>query len=184
MREIEHYVERILDAACLARRDALRVREELLDHLQEIERMGETEKINPEDMIMKLEKEFGNPQELGDAIARAKGKFRTYLKKEMRPRMLLIALAIALPIRLFAVTNFRVHGEGAFPAGISQGDFMLVNKLAKKYHPMDIVLCKEKGVYGIYEVVQVNDRITIKKGDIVKTVLNREIVGRVFLQTR
>lgn len=188
MREIEGYVDRVLAIARLASRDERRVRAELDDHLREIAETREMKNLTLEEISMKLEKEFGDPEELGQAIARAKGKFRTYLKKEARkaPITIAVALVLGFGLRAVAVESFRARGD-ELPAGIESGTWMMVNKLHREYQPNDIVVCEVDEtvkVYVVREAGLADERIVLEKGGRVLTVSNDDIRGRVFLQTR
>lgn len=184
MREVEGYIDRIMFEASLVSWDDKRVRRELEEHLQEIVEVQKRNEIPTEEMMMKVEQEFGNPEELGKAIARAKGAFRTYLKKEFRPRNLILAVVIALSLRAVVVQSFVAKGE-FLPEGIEQGNFVLVNKLANTFELNDVVVCKEDGAFILYGVKSAEaDRITVVKPNAEKVIDKESIVGKIFLQTR
>lgn len=188
MREIEEYMDRIMFEAALVPRDEQRVRQELEEHLHEIVELRDGSTLTTEDVMMKLEKEFGDPEELGKAIARAKGKFRTFLKKELRkaPRDIVIAVVIAFALKAAVVQAFVAKGN-QLPSGLEVGNYVLVNKLASHYEPNDIVVCKIDGKPYFYEVAAADDedgRITLAKADELLVVEEDSIIGKVILQTR
>ena len=105
----ERYVREVLAAASLARRDEAEVREELSGHL---EFLGNHSGLAGEEVYAMIEKEFGSAGEIGGEIARAKGRFLTYLKKQARrlPPALAAAAVLALLLRWQVVQVFEAKG--------------------------------------------------------------------------
>jgi hypothetical protein len=81
---IEAYVNKVLECADLAPSDEKRVRAELRDHILEMIDNGKHIGISETEVMQMVTKEFGTPEELGKMIAKAKGRFFTYLKKQAR----------------------------------------------------------------------------------------------------
>jgi len=84
MLSVEPYIDRIMEIANLARKDEKRVRSELKSHMQELLNAADKSNLTESEAMNMIKKEFGNAEELGKLIARARGKFRTYLKKQAR----------------------------------------------------------------------------------------------------
>ena len=80
MLNIEEYLDKIMESADLTRKDSKRVRNELENHIQELLSAGESTGLTESEVLEMVEKEFGNAEELGKMIAKAKGKFLTYVK--------------------------------------------------------------------------------------------------------
>ena len=102
------------------------------------------------------------------------------------PLSLAIALIIAFSLRATAVQAFRANGD-QLPAGIEDGTFMMLNKLARTFEPNDVVVCKIEGQHQVWEIKETglaNGNIAIRKADLERTVSKKEIIGRVFLQSR
>jgi hypothetical protein len=81
MREIEKYLDEIMDAAGLAPKDATRVRRELQEHILDALEAARNCRAPEKDAIEQVKRDFGEPRQLGGMIACAKGRFRTYIKK-------------------------------------------------------------------------------------------------------
>ena len=81
MREIEKYLDEIMDAASLAPKDARRIRRELEAHILDSLEATRSSSVPEKDTIEQVKQDFGEPRHLGDLIACAKGRFRTYFKK-------------------------------------------------------------------------------------------------------
>lgn len=94
MHSIEEYVDSILIAANLAPRDSRRAREELSEHLREAFKAARIRSRCDSEALQDVIQEFGDPVQLGRMIASAKGKMRTYFKKNAAT--LSVAAAAAL----------------------------------------------------------------------------------------
>lgn len=185
MLNVEEYINRIMEVADLARRDEKRVRNELEFHLDEILNAGKESGLTEKEVMTMVEKEFGNPQELGKMIARARGKFRTYLKKQTRkvPIALVIAVILAFAIRAVAVEAFRIPEDTVSPV-VPKGSRVLVNKLASDFKADDIVIFRDDKQARIGIVKEINNNtgklIISRKGKEDRAVSKNKIVGRVF----
>lgn len=187
-RALDRYLESVLAAAGLAPRDEAEVREELMVHLGSLGvEDGKTEK----EVVDMLDKEFGKPEELGSQIASAKGRFRTYLKKEGRklPRNLLIALVIAGLLRWQVVEVFSVKNACMEPVAPA-GSHVMVNKLAYRLgepREGDVVVYRKEGK-SFVRMVRAGGPATVQvcetAGGKQEEVRREEVVGRVFLATR
>ena len=193
MDNLEDYLNRIMEAADLAPRDARRVRAELNEHLQEIIELGRRNGVPDEEVMAMVEQDFGKPDELGKAIARAKGRFRTYLKKRARylPRNF-IAIAISLLVLNLVVYRlvfepYRVASDALSPL-VQKGNRVCVNKLAGKFRENDVVLWRENGRarLGIVKDADIEGHkvVVSRHGEEDRTLDTTAIIGRVFLQTR
>ena len=161
--------------------DSRRVRGKVTDHLWEILEQGKLYNITYEETLDMIEKEFGNPKEFGKAIAWAKGKFRTCLKKTTRS--LLIALVIALAIRAVAVQAYMVTGDAVSPA-IPKGQRLLVNRLTSLFKTNDIVVYTlgDENRVGLVKQVLNDERAlrVARQGEENKTVALDNVIGKVF----
>ena len=193
MRDIEGYIDRIMKTADLASRDARLVRGELHEHLQNLVMLAVEKGISDEEVMMMVEQEFGNPEELGAAIARAKGRFLTGLKKRARrfPAMLAVCLATGLVLRItvypFVLEPFKAASDAIAPA-VVKGNRVFVNKLASEFEENDVVIYKhgDRKMFGIVKDADMNEgNVVIRRnGETDKTIKADEIVGRAFLQFR
>ena len=140
MQRVEQYINRIMETADLARRDRKRVRGELESHIQELFRAGELSGLTEMEAMNMIENEFGNPEKMGKMIAAAKGKFRTYLKKQTRkvPITVAAALVIALTVRAVAFEAFVVTSDAVSPV-IPNSSRVLVNKLSTDFETNDVI---------------------------------------------
>ncbi|MCI0651324.1 MAG: S24/S26 family peptidase [Planctomycetes bacterium] len=191
---IERYVDRVLREADLAPRDARRVRAELLDHLDCLADVADESfrSLSEEEVMAMLEKEFGDASELGRAIARAKGRLRTYIKK--RGRGVLIALAVAFSLALFVrwqmAEVFRMAGDSMGPI-VPAGSWFMVNKWSA-LAPGDLVVCRgDDGRNLVAKIEQETDAtITLSRerhgdaGPWPRTVPKDRVIGRVWLVAR
>jgi len=180
-------MDRIMREADLAPRDEKRVRRELGDHLRDLMQSRVAPEISNEELAMTIEREFGDAEELGRRIARAKGRFRTYLKKEARklPVAVAVAVVLAIAIRLVWVTPFRAVNNVLAPA-VSKGDLLLVNKLSADYRQHDIVVFREpdRAVIGIVKEVGSDEIVVDRRAEGDRRVPRDMMVGRVFDQWR
>lgn len=190
---VEAYVAAVLRAASLAPRDAARVMDELLSHLDAFDRVARERKLSDQEVTDMLDREFGNAQELGGMIADAKGRFRTYLKKEARklPYTVAAAVVIALLIRWQAVESFRATGASMSPA-IEEGHRFLVNKLAYRFGAPaegDLVVFRDgdRAVVSRVDAVR-GDEVRVAKlsppGSGERTLAAGDLLGRVCLVGR
>ena len=146
MQKVEQYINRIMENADLAYRDEKRVRSELESHIQELFQDGEVSGLTEMEAMNMIEKEFGNAERLGEMIAKEKGKFRTYLKKEARkvPITVAAALVIALTVRAVAFEAFVVKSDAVSPV-IPNSSRVLVNKLSTDFETNDVVFFRSDG---------------------------------------
>jgi hypothetical protein len=187
---VEKYLEDVLCYADLAGNDERSVRAELADHLQTIAGAAQTQ--NPREIYSMLKDQFGTPKAVGRGIAIAKGRIRTFLKKQRRklPWQIAIALLLAFAVRYSIAQAFYVTGDGVSPL-IPRGARVLVYKLAHTFTPGDIIVYRiANGENRLGKVLHetpagnwIVERNTGK--DRVESELpSDQIIGRVFLNTR
>ena len=135
-----------------------------------------------------LENEFGPAKIVGSAITRAKGRFRTYLKKRLHHLPLKVAatLVLAFGIRCAVAQSFYVSGNGAAPQ-IPIGSAVLVYKLARTFSPGDVIVFRiadGSAHLGIVKGSTDGNLLVHKNGLPDQTVALDHVVGRVILNTR
>ncbi len=187
MLNIAEYLDRIMEVADLTRKDGRRVRNELENHIQELLLAGESKGLSESEVAEMIEKEFGDAEELGKMIAKAKGRFLTYMKKQTKKTAigLTVALVVAFTIKAVAFEAFRVPTDVASPR-VPANSRIIVNKLAENFEVDDIVvfqLEQGKRVGLVKEIDKAkNGMIVVRKGEEDKFVSNDIIVGKaVFL---
>ena len=141
MQNVERYIDQIIEIADLTRKDEKRVRSELESHMQELLNDGEKSSLTESEVMNMIEKEFGSPEELGKMIAKARGKFRTYLKKEARklPISIAAAIVIAFAVQAVAFEAFKVTTDAVSPV-VPKSSRVLVNKLASNFETNDVII--------------------------------------------
>ena len=141
MHNLEQYLDRIIEIANLAPRDARRVRGELQCHLSELLDAGERQSRSESEVMKMVKKQFGNPEDLGAMIAKAKGRFRTYLKKQARrlPLTLAAAVVLALAVKATAFEAFRVTTDALSPR-VPANSRLLINKLSRHLDANDVIV--------------------------------------------
>ena len=185
MHNLEQYVNRIIEIADLAPRDARRVRGELQCHLGELLGAGNRQNLSESEVMNMVEKEFGNPEELGAMIARAKGRFRTYLKKQARrlPLSLAAAVVLAFAIKATAFEAFRVTTDSLSPR-VPARSRLLVNKLSRHVDANDVIVFRLDADYKVGIVRQTDpDRgvvVVHRNGEPDVSVRNDQIIGKAF----
>lgn len=196
---ISRYVEAVLEAASLSRGDEREVHEELASDLSEFEEAAGKVGATDGEVLAMVENEFGKADVLGAAVARAKGRFRTYLKKEARqlPRAIVVAAVLAAVLRWQVVAPYRVR-SGSMDPVLSDGSLVLVNQLAFRFDSPqagDVVAYGERGCVCLAQVEQVvegGEAVVVRKSNpaasdslgFPKTVPSRDLFGRVWLVTR
>jgi len=134
-----------------------------------------------------IENEFGRAGRIGAGIARAKGRLKTYLKKQLRkvPIMCGIALVLGIVVRCTVAQAFYAAGKGAEPL-IPQGSRVLVYKLARTFSPGDVIVYRADGnaYLGIVRKQTTDGLVVYKHDEPDKLILSDQVVGRVFLNTR
>ncbi len=187
MLNIEEYLDRIMEVADLTKKDGRRVRSELENHIQELLTAGESKGLSESEVAEMIEKEFGNAEELGKMIAKAKGRFLTYMKKQTKKTAigLTVALVIAFAIKAIAFEAFYVSSDVASPR-VPASSRVLVNKLAENFKVDDVLVFRiEQGArVGIVKEIDDanNGLIVARKGEDDMFVSNDIIVGKaVFL---
>ncbi len=184
MLPIEDYINQIIKFANLAKTDEQRVRRELENHLQELLNNGQQSGLTESEIIAMLEREFGNPEELGNLIAKAKGKFRTYLKKEARklPIALVVTFVVISVVYFFVAQPFTVKTDSISPV-VPQNSRILVNKLTHNFRANDIIVFRaENGKRcGIIKAVDKDNHIIVsRKGEPDNLVSRDNIIGKAF----
>jgi hypothetical protein len=189
---IDRYLDAVLAAADLARRDAAPVREELGGHILHMTDGARSRELTDEEVYTMLENELGEPEALGTSIGAAKGRFRTTLKKQARraPIALATALVLMFGIRAYAAGVFLVAGTSMEPA-LPAGAHVLVEKWSDP-SVGDIVVYRDATDTNI--VASVNavtpKRITLSKvnesaaGEWPRTLDTADVVGRVWFIRR
>ncbi|MBN2132034.1 MAG: S24/S26 family peptidase [Sedimentisphaerales bacterium] len=185
MHLLEQYLNRIVEIADLAPRDARRVRGELQCHLSELLDAGERQNRSESEVMKMVEKEFGSPEELGTMIARAKGRFRTYLKKQARrlPLNLAAAVVLAFALKATALEAFRVTTDSVSPR-VPAHSRVLVNKLSRHVDANDVIVFRLDADCKVGIVRQVNagrDTVVVRRnGEPDVSVRNDQIIGKAF----
>jgi hypothetical protein len=183
---IERYLDEVMWNAALARPDERTVRQELKDHLATL---ANADHPQSKEVYTTLEEKFGSPRNIGDAIAQAKGRFRTYLKKKARrlPITLAIVLVLAFAVRWRVAQAFYAAGNAAAPA-VPKGSGVLVFKLATTFDPGDVVVFRldsGEARLGIVKATQADGSLVLSRNGSPDVVEPRDrIVGRVILNTR
>lgn len=187
MRSVEEYLDRIMEIAALAPRDARRVRSELQAHLEELLEASHGRNLSESEVMNMVEKEFGSPEELGAMIAKARGRFRTYLKKKARrlPLTLAAAVVLAFAIRATALTAVRVTTDTSAPR-VPVNSRLLVNRLSRHMDANDVIVFQLDKTYKVGIVTEsVPDRggvVVHRNGQPDTFVQNDQIVGKaIFL---
>ena len=184
MREMEQYLDQIMDAAALAPKDRRRVRNELADHMQQICDLGKKNGVPEKEIMAMVRHEFGDPNELGKMIARAKGRFRTYLKKQMiwLPIKLAIAVLLAVIIKFTIFSSFYAAADAVAPT-LPKGSHVWVNKLARDFAVGDIIVYEDvsRKLLGMVKNVDPDGSLLVSsKVREDRLVSKKEIVGRAF----
>jgi signal peptidase I len=146
---------------------------------------GEKSGLTESEVMAMVEKQFGNPEELGKMIAKAKGKFRTYLKKQARKLPICLAAAVILAFTLKAVAfeAFRVTTDAAFPI-VPKSSRVLVNKLTNNFKVNDVIVFRQEkqGLVGIVKEIDKdrNGVMVSRKNEEYTFVGKDKIVGKAF----
>jgi hypothetical protein len=182
---IERYIENVLIRADLSVDDERIVRAELNEHLHNL--LAGKPAADPKEVYAMIENEFGNAGAIGKSIAAAKGRMRTYFKKQMRklPLKLAAVIVLAFTVRYAVAQPFYVPSNAAAPQ-IPQGSRVLVYKLTRSFVPGDVVVFTADAVHQVGIVVSVQeDNLVVQKHGVEKfTVPLDQVVGRVILNTR
>ena len=185
MLTVDRYIDRIMKIADLTRKDEKRVRGELEIHLQEMLNAGEKSGMTESEVMTMVEKEFGDPEELGKMIANARGKFRTYLKKKARKLTIcvLAAVVIALTVKAVAFEAFRITTDAVSPLA-PQGSRVLVNKLADNFKVNDVIVFrpnKQTFVGVVKEVDEDTGGVTVSRKKREDMFVEKDkIIGKAF----
>ena len=185
MQNVERYIDQIIEIADLTRKDEKRVRSELESHMQELLNAGEKSGLTESEVMNMVEKEFGNPENLGKMIARARGKFRTYLKKEARklPISIVVALIIAFAVQAVAFEAFKVTTDAVSPV-VPKSSRVLVNKLTSNFETNDVIIFRsdERAMVGIIKEIDgdKNGVIVSRKNQEDTFVPRDKMIGKAF----
>jgi hypothetical protein len=186
---IEEYLEQVMAHASLAPGDQARVRAELKDHLAELAAGGgrRNNSTTQEEIMAMLESEFGKPEVVGKAIAKAKGHDRTHLKKLRKVVSITLAAGLVLlSIRWAVAQPFYVPGKGAEPL-IPQGSRVLVYKLASVFRAGDVVAFRNLEGEILLAIVKTDQGgvLTVSRnGEADREVPHARVIGRVVANTR
>jgi hypothetical protein len=189
---IERYLEDVAADADLDRRDEATMLAELREHIHAL--LAGKPDIQPKEIYPMLEAEFGKPSRIGRSIAKAKGRFRTYLKKQRRkaPVGAAVALVLGLAVRWAVAEPFYGSGHGVAPL-VPYGSWVMVYKLSRTFKPGDIVAYRNrKGeiLLGIVKTATA-DELVVERNDgpdserkTEWTVEMGRVIGRVVCNTR
>jgi signal peptidase I len=192
---IEKYLEDVLCYADLAREDERAVSAELNEHLHSLIECAPLpnprENYTPKEIYAMLKDQFGLPKKVGREIAIAKGRVRTYFKKQWRklPWQVGIALVLGIAVRFAVAQPFYVAGDGVAPM-IPRGSSVLVYKLAQNFAPGDVIVYRNSLNENLLGKVvrQTGAGLIVQRYNgadcITLDVARSQIVGRVFLNTR
>lgn len=189
---VEQYLDKVMRHAALAGADDRRVRAELRDHLHDL--LGDRSEtfLNSQEALAMVMKEFGDPHVLGHAIAGAKGRFRTFVKKRGK---LAVAASVLLVLAVFGIRAevaeaFFVPGGSVAPQ-LPAGSRCLVYKLSSDFKPGDIIVYSptERPQSRFLAVVRGIDAGTngliVERNQVKPYVVARSaVVGRVVANTR
>ena len=180
--DIEAYVNKVLEYADLAPSDDRRARAELRNHILEMIDNGKHIGISETEVMQMVTKEFGSPEKLGKMIAKAKGRFLTYLKKQARHTLItfLIVLGFLIMFHLFVCQQFKVTKDQV--SGMPANSRVLVNKLSKTFDINDIVIFRradKRALVGRIKSFQ-DDTIVVSRSDSEYTISKKDLVGKAF----
>lgn len=183
MLSLEEYLDRIMESADLTKKDGRRIRSELENHIQELLTAGKSKGLTESEVVKMIEKEFGNAEELGKMIAKSRGKFLTYLKKQTKRISITFAIGVlvVLGIRAVAFEAFRVTTDVVSPV-VPINSRVLVNKLEGNFEVNDVIVFRpeKRALIGI--IKEINDAkkgvVVTRKGKEDVFVGNDKIVGR------
>ena len=185
MLNVEQYIDRIMEIADLTRKDKKRVRSELESHMQELLNAGENSGLTESEVMNMIEKEFGNPEKLGQMIAKARGKFRTYLKKKARrlPISIAVAIVLAFAVRAVAFEAFVVTTD-AVSSVVPKSSRILVNKLTSNFEKDDVIVFRfdKRAIVGIIkEIDRARSGVIVSRKNQEDAFVPRDkIVGKAF----
>jgi hypothetical protein len=184
---VDAYLDRVMAAARLAGVDAPVVRAELRDHLRDL--LEDHPSIQPSEVAAMIEREFGDPEEVGKSIGRSKGRVRTILKARGRRWGVRLAVAgvVLFSLRWAVAEVFYIPSTSLAPI-LPQGSRCLVYKLATHYQPGDVVVYRDGTHQFVGSVVTVDPvagtlRVHRNTGPEVTVPLG-DVTGRVVLNTR
>ncbi len=184
---IAEYLDKIMEVANLTRKDGRRVRSELENHIQELLTAGENKGLSESEVAEMIEKEFGDAEELGTMIAKAKGRFLTYMKKQTKKTAigLTVALVVAFTIKTVAFEAFYVSSDVASPR-VPASSRVLVNKFTEDFEVDDVLVFRIEQGERVGIVKKIDDAnnglVVARKGEEDMFVSNDAIVGKaVFL---
>jgi signal peptidase I len=135
-----------------------------------------------------LEREFGNPEHIGNSIGRSKGRVRTLIPRRGRRWAVraAVTLAVLLSVRWAVAEAFYIPSASLAPI-LPQGSRCLVFKLANHFQPGDVVVYRAGAHNFVGSVVAVEPsgalRLHRNQSPEVSVPLS-DIVGRVVLNTR
>ena len=136
-----------------------------------------------------IEREFGDPEEVGKSIGRSKGRVRTILKTRGRRWGVRLAVAgvVLFSLRWAVAEVFYIPSTSLAPI-LPQGSRCLVYKLASRYQAGDVVVYRDGANHYVGSVVAVDPaggalRVHRNIGPEITVPLD-DVVGRVVLNTR
>ena len=137
---IEDYLDRVMARARLGPAEARRVREELRDHVRDL--IEDHPSLHESEVFAMVEREFGDPEEIGQAIGRSKGRrVRAFLKARGRRYAVRVAVVLALLVSLrWAVAEVFYTPSGSMAPVLPRGSRCLVYKLATHYAAGDVIV--------------------------------------------
>lgn len=183
---INEYLDRVLAAAALQPPELQAVRAELRDHLVEL--LAAKSPVHSWEALAMLEREFGNPEQIGNSIGRSKGHVRTLIPRRGRRWVVraAVAAALLLSVRWAVAEAFYIPSASLAPI-LPQGSRCLVYKLANHFQPGDVVVYRAgpHNFVGSVVAVEPSGALRLHRNESPEaSVPLSEIVGRVVLNTR
>jgi hypothetical protein len=180
--DIEKYLDEVLGYANLAFSDEKRVRGELRNHILEMIDNGKHIGISEMEVMQMVNKEFGSPEELGKMIAKAKGRFLTYLKKQARHTAITLPIVFGflIVLHLFVFQTFKVTANAV--ADVPSNSRVLVNKLSKTVGINDVVVFRGSDKHALVGKIKSlqDDTIVVSRSDSDYTISKKNVIGKVF----
>ena len=185
---VEAYLDAVMAHARLAPVHQKRVRAELREHLLQL--VSLYDRPTPTEVSTMLEKEFGNPADIGKGIGRSGGWFKNDFKRAGRGTAvsLAVALLLAVSVRWAVAEEYYITSDSVAPA-VPRGSRCLVYKLSSAFQPGDVIVYRagDGGNHYVAIVKQMPNAETLmveRHGDRAERVSRSQVIGRVILNTR
>ncbi len=186
MRDIDRYIDTLLREARLSPQDTSRARGEMREHLEALVGERLASGLPEEEAVAAAIIDFGDPSWLGRALRQARGGWRAWTGRWLRPVPIALALLLmGWTVNTYALEVYDIVGSGV-SSRLPRGSRVVVEKWGSP-RVGEVVVYREgdRSLVGVVEEGPADGSLRVWREDAGEVVLKRrQVVGRVVVRIR